>query len=83
MSTKQVPTNKRTLKQVFQEAVAGDKKLQFQGPDNIRPDSRYAITEISEDHVTFRLLGEELLILPYLAISSLQMGPTSLSIRYS
>ncbi len=82
VNAKPVALNKRTLKQVFHEAASSEKKLAFQGGDNLRPDSRYAIGEISEDHVTFRLLGDELLIVPYTAIASLRVGTTSLTIRY-
>ena len=82
MQPKNVALNKRTLKQVFHEAAASEKKLTFQGGDNLRPDSRYAIGEISEDHVSFKLLGDEVLIVPYSSIASLRVGPTSLGVRY-
>lgn len=82
VQAKNVVLNKRTLKQVFHEAAASEKKLSFQGGDNLRPDSRYAIGEISEDHVTFKLLGDEMLIVPYSSIASLRVGGTSLAIRY-
>ena len=77
-----VPVNKKTLKQVFQETAMLDRSLNFQGPGNIRPDSRYAITEICEDHVRFKLLGDEIFVLPYSAISMLRVAPKQITIHF-
>lgn len=77
-----VQISKRTLQQVFQESAAVERKLVFQGPDNLRPDSRHAIAEVAADHVVFRLFGDEALVIPYAAITSLKVGSTQLTIRY-
>lgn len=73
---------KRTLKQVFEESLQLERKLTFQGPDNIRPDSRYTIAEVNEDHAVFRLLGDDMLVVPYASITSLRVAATQLTIRY-
>jgi hypothetical protein len=77
-----VPVTKKTLKQIFQESAQFDRKLTFQGPETIRPDSRYAITEIAEDFVAFRLLGDEQLLIPYASVTNLKVAATQLTIRY-
>jgi len=74
---------KRTLATVFEESVQVDRKLTIHGPDQIRPDSRYKITEIHADHVVIQLLGDDLLVLPYTSISSLRVQATGLTIRYA
>lgn len=76
-------TPKRTIATVFEESVQVDRKLTIQGPDQIRPDSRYKITEVHADHVVIQLLGDDLLVLPYTAISSLRVQATGLVIRYA
>lgn len=73
---------KRTIKQIFEESLQLERKLSFHGPDNLRPDSRYAIAEINEDHAVFRLIGDDNLVLPYASITSLRVGATQLTIRY-
>ena len=73
---------KRTLMSVFEESVQVDRKLNFDGPDKLRPDSRYAIEEIAADHVVFRLIGDEVLVIPYSAIIALKVAPTALTVRY-
>ncbi len=75
-------TGKRTLKQVLEESLQLERKLTFQGPDNLRPDSRYAIVEVNEDHAVFRLLGDDLLVIPYVSITSLRVAATQLTVRY-
>lgn len=77
-----VPTSKRTVQSIFEEAASLEKKLLFLGPDNLRPDSRHAIAEVAADHVVFRLFGDEALVIPYASISSLKVGTTQLTIRY-
>ena len=73
---------KRSLLQVLQEASANEKKLVFQGPDNLRPDSRYAIIDIASDHVVFQLVGDEKLVIPFTSIHALRISTTQLIIRY-
>lgn len=73
---------KRSLLHVLQEASANDRKLVFQGPDNLRPDSRYAIVEIASDHVVFQLVGDEKLIIPFTSIQALRLSTSQLTIRY-
>lgn len=81
MATK-VERSKRTLMQILEECAAAEKKLVFQGPDNLRPDSRHAITEIAADHVVFRLFGDEAFVLPFTSILGLRVATTQLTIRY-
>lgn len=73
-------TTKRSLANIFLEV--GDRKLVFQGPDNLRQDSRYAVTEVAADHVVFKLLGEETMVLPFTSILSLKLERQALTIRY-
>lgn len=75
-------TGKRSLKQIFEESLQLERKLTFQGPDNLRPDSRYAIVEVNDDHAVFRLLGDDMLVIPYGSITSLRVAATQLTIRY-
>lgn len=77
-----IQVSKRTLQQIFQESAATERKLVFHGPDNLRPDSRHGIAEVAADHVVFRLFGDEALVVPYAAITSLKVGTTQLTIRY-
>lgn len=80
-ATKSV-AKKRTIQDIFEESLQLERKLTFQGPDNLRPDSRYAIAEVNEDHAVFRLIGDDSLVLPYASITSLRVGATQLTIRY-
>ena len=73
---------KRSLSHILEEAGSQNKKLAFQGADNLRPDSRYALVEIASDHVVIRLIGEEQLVIPFTAIQSLRVSNTQLTIRY-
>lgn len=77
-----VERSKRTLAQILEESAAAEKKLVFKGPDNLRPDSRHAITEIAADHVVFRLFGDEAFVLPYTSILALRVATTQLTVRY-
>lgn len=81
-TTTQGAVGKRTIKQIFEESLQLERKLTFHGPDNLRPDSRYAIVEVHEDHAVFRLLGDDLLVVPYASITSLRVAATQLTIRY-
>ncbi len=73
-------TTTRSLRDIFKEA--GEKKLVFVGPDNLKQDSRYAVQEVANDFVVFKLLGDEVFVLPYASILSLKVAPLSLTIRY-
>ncbi|MFZ9887071.1 MAG: hypothetical protein ACO3JL_06180 [Myxococcota bacterium] len=75
-------SGRRTLRHLFEESMQQERKLLFHGPDNIRPDSRYAIVEAQEDHVVFRLLGDDLLVIPYASITSLRVSMGQVVIRY-
>ena len=74
--------SKRTLKSIFEESANLDRKILFKGPDNLRPDSRYAIIEVAMDHVVFRLLGDDEFVIPYNSILTLTVGKTQLTVRY-
>ena len=80
--TKSKSNPKRTMVRIFEECMTTERKLSFQGPDNIRADSRYAISEIGGDYVIFQLLGDDQLVVPFSSISSLRVTPTALSVRY-
>ncbi len=73
---------KRRLPSVFQDAANSQKQLMFDGPDGLKPDSRYAIKEICEDHVVIALFGDTDLVLPYTSIVSMNDQPKRLTIRY-
>ena len=73
-------TTKKTLANVFLDV--GDRKLIFAGPDNLRQDSRYAVTEVAADHVVFKLLGDEQFVLPFTAILSVKVERQTMTIRY-
>ncbi len=73
---------KRSLQNIFQDAALNEKKIEFEGPDGLRPDSRYGIQEICSDHIVCRLVGDATLILPYASITSLMNYPMKLVIRY-
>jgi hypothetical protein len=74
------PTTKKTLQSFFQEI--GDKKLVLQGPDNLKMDSRYQVAEVAPDYVAIKLLGEDMLVLPFGAITSIRIERTQVTIRY-
>jgi hypothetical protein len=76
----QASTTKKTLANVFLDV--GERKLIFQGPDNLRQDSRYAVTEVAADHVVFKLLGDELFVLPFTSIMSVKVERQTMTIRY-
>ncbi len=73
---------KKGLFELFQLASQLDRKIVFQGPDNIRMDSRHAICEIGVDYVTFRLLGDDELVIPFAQIQSVRVQPTQMTVRY-
>ena len=74
------PATKKTLQGFFQDV--GDRKLVFHGPDNLKMDSRYQVLEVAPDHVMFKLLGEDVLLIPFKSITSIRLGRTQVTIRY-
>jgi hypothetical protein len=71
----------RTLMNVLAEQTA-DKKLLVLGPGPEKlQDSRYGIGEVGADHVVIKLLGEELLVLPFSSILSVKVDRTQVTIR--
>lgn len=81
MATEQKPSSKKTLQTVFAES--GERKLVLLGPNNSKmQDSRFAIADAALDHVAIRMLGDELLVLPYASISEVKLERQVLTIRY-
>lgn len=75
------PLSKRSLQSVFAEL--GDKKLIIVGPGNVKlQDSRFALLDTGVDHVVIRLLGEEQLVIPFAAITSLKLERQQVTITY-
>ncbi|HEY4220899.1 MAG TPA: hypothetical protein VGO62_06140 [Myxococcota bacterium] len=74
------PTSKKTLQQVLAEA--GDRKIVLaNGPQKLQ-DSRFAVLEAALDHVVIKLLGEETLVIPYGAVTSIKVERQVLTISY-
>ncbi len=73
-------TTKKTLANVFLDL--GERKLVFQGADNLRQDSRYTVAEVAADHVVFKLLGDELFVLPFSSIMSVKLERQTATVRY-
>jgi hypothetical protein len=81
MAAEQKPSSKKTLQNVLAES--GERKLVLVGPNNSKlQDSRFVIAEAGLDHVVIKLLGDELLVVPYSAISDLKLERQVLTIRY-
>lgn len=75
------PLSKKTLQNAFAEM--GDRKLILMGPGNSKlQDSRFAIQESGTDHVVIKLLGEEVLVIPFSSITSLKVERQQLTITY-
>ena len=74
------PISKKTLQNAFAEM--GDRKIVLvNGPSKLQ-DSRFAIAECAVDHFVIKLLGEETLVIPYAAITSLKIERQVLTISY-
>ena len=83
MSDAQVHINKkRHVSDVLQQVAQFPRKIVFEGPGNIRPDSRYAISEIGADYVVFTLMGDDQMIIPFNAIRSLRIQPSQLIVTF-
>jgi hypothetical protein len=75
------PPKTRTLQQLLQEATP-DRKLLVLGPGPEKlQDSRFAISEIGENYVSIKLLGEEQLVIPFSSIVSVKAERTQVTIR--
>lgn len=74
------PTTKKTLQNVF--ADIGDRKLILQNGAQKMQDSRFLVQEAGADHVVIKMLGEELLVIPFSAITSLKLERAQLTINY-
>ena len=74
------PTTKKTLQNVF--ADIGDRKLILVCGAQKSQDSRYLVQEAGADHVVIKMLGEELLVIPFSAITSLKLERSQLTINY-
>jgi hypothetical protein len=74
------PTSKKTLQNVFAEI--GERKLILVSGTQKLQDSRFVVQEAGLDHVVIKMLGEELLVLPFAAITSLKLERQQLTITY-
>lgn len=74
------PTSKKTMQNVFAEI--GDRKLILVSGTQKLQDSRYLVQEAGLDHVVIKMLGEELLVIPFSAITSLKLERQQLTIHY-
>jgi len=75
------PTKTRTLQQLLQE-VTPDRKLLVLGPGPEKlQDSRFSIGEVGDNYVAIKLLGEELLIIPFSSIITVKAERTQVTIR--
>jgi hypothetical protein len=74
------PTTKKTLQNVL--ADIGDRKLILVSGASKLQDSRYLVHEANADHVVIKMLGEELLVIPFSAITSLKLERSQLTINY-
>ena len=74
------PTTKKTLQNVF--ADIGDRKLILVSGAQKMQDSRFLVQEAGADHVVIKMLGEELLVIPFSAITSLKLERSQLTINY-
>lgn len=73
--------SKKTLQNIFAEM--GERKLILLGPGNTKlQDSRFAIQDAGTDHVVVKLLGEEVLVIPFSSITSLKVERQQLTISY-
>ena len=75
------PTSKKNMQNAFAEM--GDRKIVLVGPGNVKlQDSRFAIVDAAADHVVIKLLGEETLVIPYAAVSSVKVERQQVTISY-
>lgn len=75
------PSTKKTLQNVFAES--GERKLILLGPNNSKlQDSRFAIADAALDHVAIKMLGDELLVIPYASIADVKIERQLMTIRY-
>jgi hypothetical protein len=74
------PISKKTLQNAFAEM--GDRKIVLISGTSKQQDSRFAIADCALDHVVIKLLGEETLVIPYGAITSMKVERQVLTISY-
>lgn len=73
-------TTKKTLQNVFAEI--GERKLILVCGAQKLQDSRYLVLEAGVDHVVIKMLGEELLVIPFASITSLKLERQQLTVTY-
>ena len=78
--TDQKPTSKKTMQNAFAEL--GDRKIILVNGAQKLQDSRFAVTDCAVDHVVIKLLGEEVLVIPYHAITSMKVERQVVTISY-
>ncbi len=75
------PPKPRSLQAVLQEATP-DRKLLIVGPGNEKlQDSRFAIADIGDDYIAIRLLGDELMVIPFSSLVHVRAERTQVTLR--
>ena len=75
------PPKPRSLQAVLQEATP-DRKLLILGPGNEKlQDSRFQIADIGDDYIAIRLLGDELMVIPYSSLVHVRAERTQVTLR--
>jgi hypothetical protein len=75
------PSKSKTLQHVLQECTP-ERKLLIVGPGPEKlQDSRFSIAEIGENYLTIRLLGDELLVVPFSSLVSVRAERTQVTLR--
>lgn len=73
---------KKSLTEVFKELSQFPRKIILLSVENIRSDSRYAITEVGADYVKIQLLGDDELYIGFSQIASIRVLRDQVTIRY-
>jgi len=74
------PTSKKTMQNAFAEM--GDRKIVLISGTNKLQDSRYAVADAALDHVVIKMLGEDVLVIPYSSITSMKIERQQVTISY-
>jgi hypothetical protein len=74
------PTSKKTMQNAFAEM--GDRKIVLISGATKVQDSRYAIADAAIDHVVIKMLGEDVLVIPYASITSMKIERQQVTISY-
>lgn len=73
-------SSKKTLQNVFTDI--GERKLILLSGTQKLQDSRFVVLEVGLDHVVIKMLGEELLVIPFAAITCIKLERQQLTVTY-